>query len=292
MEKINPYQSDKIQGNESSYNVNTDQLLAKACSKHSRVKSPEKLYAIPYSPAATKTFDRIINFFYRIFEILFSLSAIIISSPVIAFLYIWIKLDSPGPAFFVMHRAGKSKLVKGSELLESDFVQPSNGQFDPNQLYWVPQTISFLKFRTMFHDAKEKYPEFYWWDYNLSREEVLSMYYKVKDDPRLTSVGKWLRKTSLDELPNFFNVIKGDVRLVGPRPEGFNILRFYSADEMKKFTIKPGLTCYSKVYGRGDLNVEEQIKWDIEYVNNRNTLLNIRIIFRTILLVLTQRGAF
>jgi lipopolysaccharide/colanic/teichoic acid biosynthesis glycosyltransferase len=101
-----------------------------------------------------------------------------------------------------------------------------------------------------------------------------------------------LRKTTLDELPNFWNVLKGDVRLVGPRPEAPELLAYYSPEQLLKFTVKPGLTCLSKVQGRGELSVKEQIDCDVEYVRTRTILLDLKILFLTGWIVFTGRGAF
>lgn len=278
-----------------TYEINSNEHKAKAHGhKHKIEDKPEKLIALPYtpSPSSENLAYKLLDTIYHLFEILFSLIVLILTSPIFLILIILIKRDSPGPVFFVMHRAGQSKLIKGYDLINNDTVKLSHGEFESDKLYWLPKTIPFIKFRTMYTDSEQRFPEYYWWKYNLSKDEIRQMYYKLEDDPRLTPFGKWLRKSSLDELPNFFNIITGDVRLVGPRPEAFELLRYYSEDEMQKFTIKPGLTCYSKVYGRGELTVGEQIKWDVEYVKNRTIWLDIQIIFRTILLVLTQRGAF
>lgn len=276
-----------------TYETNSNESQAKAhAEKHKPADQNSRIIAIPYTQPDEHPAYKFLDALYHLFEILFSLIVVLLTSPVLLLLYILVRLDTPGPAFFVMHRAGQSKRVKGRDLSNNDTIKSPGDEFEADKIYWLPQTIPFIKYRTMYTDSKQRFPEYYWWNYNLSKEEVRNMYYKLEDDPRLTPMGRWLRKTSLDELPNFFNVISGHVRLVGPRPEAFELLRYYSAEEMQKFTIKPGLTCYSKVYGRGELNVAEQIKWDLEYVKNRTIWLDIKIILRTILLVLTQRGAF
>lgn len=276
-----------------AYKYNTNERRAKAhVDTHTEIDEPLKLIAIPYTPSSASLAQKFLDAIYHLLEVLLAMVAIILLSPIFLVLAILVKRDSPGPAIFVMSRTGQSKPVKGSILIDNDLVKPPHGGFEPDRTYWLPRKISFMKYRTMYVDSKERFPEYYWWNYNLNKDEVRHMFYKVENDPRLTPVGKWLRKSSLDELPNLFNVITGDVRLVGPRPEGFDILRFYLEDEMQKFTVKPGLTCYSKIYGRGELSVEEQIKWDLDYVKNRTVWLDIKIVFLTIWMILTQRGAF
>jgi len=276
-----------------TYEYNADDRRAKAhVDTHTEVDEPLKIIAIPYTPSSASLAHKVLDTVYHLLEVLLTLVAVVVLSPVFLLLAILVKRDSPGPAIFVTSRTGQSKPVKGSKLTGNDLVKLPHGGFDPDKTYWLPRKIPFMKYRTMYVDSCERFPEYYWWNYNLKKDEVRRMFYKVEDDPRLTPVGKWLRKTSLDELPNLFNVITGDVRLVGPRPEIFDILRFYSEDDMRKFTIKPGLTCYSKIYGRGELSVKEQLKWDLEYVNNRTVWLDIKIVFLTIWLVITQRGAF
>jgi lipopolysaccharide/colanic/teichoic acid biosynthesis glycosyltransferase len=144
----------------------------------------------------------------------------------------------------------------------------------------------------MWVDARERFPELYWWKYELSPEKFRKMYYKLENDPRLTRVGKWLRKTTLDELPNFLSVLRRDVRLVGPRPEVPELQAYYTEEQMLKFTVKPGITCLSKVHGRGELSVQEQIELDLEYVRTRTLALDLKIMFLTVVRAFTGRGAF
>jgi lipopolysaccharide/colanic/teichoic acid biosynthesis glycosyltransferase len=123
-------------------------------------------------------------------------------------------------------------------------------------------------------------------------DKFQKMYYKLEDDPRLTRVGRWLRKITIDELPNFFSVLRGDVRLVGPRPEAREVQGYYTEEQMIKFTVKPGITCLSKIHGRGELSVQEQIELDVEYVKTRTLALDLKIILLTIWGTISQRGAF
>lgn len=233
----------------------------------------------------------VVEAIYRLAELTAAAIAFLLVLPILVVLGILIRLDSKGPAIFVQRRAARSKLVPGRELDEYDVAPPEAG-IDPDALYWVPQSFSFAKFRTMYVDAADKFPEYYWWNYDIDPEEVQTMYYKRIDDPRLTRVGQWLRKTSLDELVNLWNVLTGDIRLIGPRPENPKIQAFYYETQMLKFTEKPGLSGPAEIYGRSELCVRERLVWDLDYVRTRSVWGDIKLAFMTIGVVLTKRGAF
>jgi lipopolysaccharide/colanic/teichoic acid biosynthesis glycosyltransferase len=259
---------------------------------HRRLRQPRKPIAIPADPPAFSPGALALEGLYRVVETLFAAAVLLVTAPLQLVLSLLVRWDTPGPVFFVQRRTGQSKRVRGRHLAgHPDVVAPAGG-FDPDRYYWVPTAIPFVKYRTMYHDAVERFPEYYWWQYDLAPHEVQRMYYKLEDDPRVTPVGKWLRKTSLDELPNFWNVLTGDLRIVGPRPEAVEIQGFYDEEQMLKFTVKPGLTCTSKINGRGNLPVGEQIAWDVQYVRDRSVALDLKVAFLTIWRVLRQRGAF
>ncbi len=111
-------------------------------------------------------------------------------------------------------------------------------------------------------------------------------------DPRVTPAGRWLRKSTLDELPNFWNVITGEMALVGPRPEIPEMLRYYNDEALKKFTVRPGITGLAQSSGRGNLLFLEGIELDIQYVENRSLALDLKIIWKTVSGILRQEGAF
>lgn len=234
----------------------------------------------------------LVDAIYRIVELVLAILVLALTSPILLAVGLWIRVDSPGPAVFVGERTGKSRRVRGRDVPTDGSLRLPEDAIDPDAYYWVPTVIPFAKFRTMFVDAAQRFPEYYWWNYQIKPEDFQLMFYKLEDDPRLTRVGKWLRKTSLDELPNFWNLLRGDVHLVGPRPELLGAQDQYTPEQMLKFTVKPGLTCLSKIYGRGHLSVQEQIHWDLEYVRNRSVWLDIKIILITFWHVVTQRGAF
>ena len=170
------------------------------------------------------------------------------------------RLDSPGPAFFRQPRVGRGGKV-----------------------------FTFYKYRTMYVDARERWPELY--DYSVDPAELQSRFYKQADDPRLTRVGRLLRRTSFDELPNLINVVKGDLSLVGPRPELPEYARLYDKSQQSKFTVKPGATGLAVVEGRNVLSIAEQIDADVEYVRRRSFRLDVEILVRTLWVVLRRQGA-
>lgn len=186
---------------------------------------------------------------------------LLLALPVIVVTGVLIRLDSPGPIVFRQARVG----IGG-----------------------IPFT--FYKFRTMFADAKERFPELY--QYRYDHETVKTMRYKVIDDPRLTRIGRWLRKTSLDELPNLINVVTGDVALVGPRPEIPDLLPYYETWQLKKFSVKPGVTGFAQVNGRGLLTFQEVISEDLRYIETRSLFVDLRTLFETVIEVVRRQGAF
>jgi lipopolysaccharide/colanic/teichoic acid biosynthesis glycosyltransferase len=185
----------------------------------------------------------------------------VVSIPAMVLIGLIIKIDSPGSIIFSQIRIGK-----GLKLFR------------------------FYKFRTMRHDAKLRFPDLY--DYKLMPDEVDNFKFKTADDPRLTRFGRYLRKTSLDELPNLINVIRGDMNLIGPRPEIPEMLPNYKKEDMVKFTVKPGITGHAQVMGRGLLTFKQTIKYDIEYIFCQGLLVDIKIITWTIYVVLRGLGAF
>lgn len=185
----------------------------------------------------------------------------VISIPIMMLIGLIIRIDSSGSIIFSQLRVGKNlKLFK------------------------------FYKFRTMWCDAKQRFPKLY--DYKFTPNRVSTFKFKTADDPRLTKFGRYLRKTSLDELPNLINVIRGDMSLIGPRPEIPEMLSYYKKEEMIKFTVKPGITGYAQVMGRGLLTFKQTIKYDNAYVSNQGLFVDMEIIIRTIYVVLRGLGAF
>jgi lipopolysaccharide/colanic/teichoic acid biosynthesis glycosyltransferase len=197
----------------------------------------------------------------RVFEITVALIAIVIGSPIMLIEAFIIRRGTPGPALFFQTRVGA-------------FGAP----------------FRFVKFRTLYHDARERFPELY--AYSYAPDELETFKFKIEDDPRVTPQGKWLRKTSLDELPNFWNVLKGDMALVGPRPEIPEMLSYYSRDMLLKFSVRPGITGLAQISGRGRLSFKDTVALDVDYVRRRCLLLDLQIVAKTICLCITRDGAF
>lgn len=197
----------------------------------------------------------------RAFDLALGSVGLVVSAPIMLVLAIIIRLDSPGPAVFRQKRLGKGG-----------------------------RPFTFYKFRTMRIDARTRYPQLY--AYSYSPEEISTMYFKVLDDPRLTRFGRHLRKTSLDELPNFINVLRGDMSLVGPRPELPEMLSYYTPQQTMKFSVTPGLTGLAQVTGRAVLTFQETIVADLEYCERRSLGFDVLILLRTIKTVILRVGAF
>lgn len=198
---------------------------------------------------------------WRSFEIVISVVALCCSAPVALLIALIIKLDSPGPALFWQRRVGQG-----------------------GQPFW------FCKFRTLYVDARERFPELY--AYQFTAEEVENLHFKNEADPRVTRVGRWLRKSTLDELPNFINVLTGEMALVGPRPEIPEMVKYYLDEEKIKFTIKPGITGLAQISGRGRLKFHETARFDVAYVTSKSPWVDLKIILKTIYLIMKRDGAF
>jgi sugar transferase EpsL len=140
-------------------------------------------------------------------------------------------------------------------------------------------------------DARERFPDLYSYEFD-SHEEFRAAYYKLDDDPRVTPAGRWLRRLTVDELPNFWNVLTGKIGLVGPRPENPVYLPYYSSEEMRKFTVRPGITGLAVINGRGNLPIGGQLDWDLAYVRDHSVMLDLKAIFVTAWLIVKRRGAF
>jgi lipopolysaccharide/colanic/teichoic acid biosynthesis glycosyltransferase len=204
---------------------------------------------------------RVAPYVQRAIDIVVAATMLLITLPVIIVIGIIIRCDSRGPALFKQWRVGKD----GNPFL-------------------------FRKFRTLYVDAKTRFPHLY--AYNYSSEEIEQLQFKVPDDPRVTRMGRWLRESTLDELPNFWNVLTGDMTLVGPRPEIPEMLRYYDETTRRKFSVKPGVTGLAQISGRGRLKFLQTARYDVEYVKHQSFLLDMQILLKTILKVILRDGAF
>lgn len=194
----------------------------------------------------------------RMFDFFTSLVLLILFLPLFLIVGVIIKLDSPGPIFYAQKRMGRKE-----------------------------RFFNFYKFRSMVKDADELKTEL------LERNEVRGgVIFKIERDPRITRVGSILRKYSLDELPQFFNVLKGDMSLVGPRPFPVEESQKLHFNQVSRLNIRPGITGLSQIRGRSDLSVSRWIKWDLWYINNWSFGLDLLILLWTIPAVLKRKGAY
>ena len=150
--------------------------------------------------------------------------------------------------------------------------------------------FTLYKFRTLYADARERFPELYNYDY--SPDQIETLQFKTADDPRVTPQGKRLRMSTLDELPNLWNVLKGEMALVGPRPEIPEMLPYYHGELIEKFSVRPGVTGLAQISGRGRLKFLETAALDLEYVRTRSIRTDAKIVCLTILKVVLRDGAF
>lgn len=193
----------------------------------------------------------------RLMDIIGASLGLIIASPIMLIVAILIKLEDPkGPIFFSQIR---------------------NGAY--------PGTFKMYKFRSMYIDAEERLQEL------MHLNEQSGPAFKIKDDPRITKVGKFIRKTSLDELPQLFNVLKGDMSLVGPRPAIPREVEQYTTYQKQRLFVKPGLTCIWQVSGRNNIEFDQWVELDIEYIKTRSLWLDIKLILLTIPALLGDENA-
>lgn len=168
-----------------------------------------------------------------------------------------IRLDSPGPAIFMQQRVG----LRG-------------------------RRFTFFKFRSMYVDAEQRLAEVQ------NRNETDGPVFKIRKDPRITRVGAVLRRTSLDELPQLINVLKGDMSVVGPRPPLPREVEKYRPSDMVRLTVKPGITCLWQIRGRSTIGFDTWMEFDREYVREMSLLLDLSILVRTVWAVASCKGAF
>ena len=193
----------------------------------------------------------------RLIDILGSMLAMLVLAPVALAATVAVKLTSPGPALFGQRRAGMS----GRE-------------------------FTLYKFRSMHVNAEAERDGF------LDLNEVDGPIFKIKKDPRLTPVGRFIRGASIDELPQLWNVLRGDMSLVGPRPPIAREVEAYSAWESQRLVVKPGITCIWQVSGRSELDFETWVRMDIQYIEEWSLWFDLKLLARTIPAVLYGRGAY
>jgi lipopolysaccharide/colanic/teichoic acid biosynthesis glycosyltransferase len=187
----------------------------------------------------------------------------VIGSPVFIFISLLIKFSSRGPIFFLQDRVGKNKKI-----------------------------FKCIKFRTMHPESEDMLENLIMTNMKLKKE--FEETYKLKNDPRITNIGKFLRKTSLDEIPQFWNVLMMDMSIVGPRPIVKEEINKYGNSFQKVISVKPGITGLWQVSGRNNLTYKRRINLDWIYVNNINPITDLRILIRTfgVILFPNDRGAY
>ena len=207
-----------------------------------------------------KDFYKIIK---TIFDLFFSLIILIAGFPIFIIIALLIKLSSRGPIFFLQERIGKNK-----------------------------KSFNCIKFRTMHPEAEDILENIMTNNEELRKE--FEETHKLKNDPRITNIGKFLRKTSLDEIPQFLNVIKMEMSIIGPRPIVENEIQKYGESYNKVISLKPGITGLWQVSGRNNLSYKRRVNLDCLYVDNMSPLIDLRIIIRTfgVIFFPNDRGAY
>jgi lipopolysaccharide/colanic/teichoic acid biosynthesis glycosyltransferase len=248
-----------------------------------------RFYAVPLSGRTPRRDSWLIEGIYRLFELTIATVGLIVGLPIMLVEGLLIRLESPGRALFFQPRIGQSNVMRGHELDGRSDLRFAAPGLTPEALYYVPTTFSFIKFRTMYADARQRFPELY--NYSFGPHQFHKMNCKKEDDPRVTRIGYYLRRLTIDELPNLCCVLRGQMRLVGPRPEIAEVLRQYSPEEMYRFLVKPGITGLAQINGRGLLTWGEALVWDLEYVRTRSVRLDLTILWKTFWRVITRHGA-
>ncbi|TCC05607.1 sugar transferase [Kribbella soli] len=192
-----------------------------------------------------------------VFDRIVALGIVAVLSPVLIGLALAVKLTSSGPVLFRQQRVGRA----GAE-------------------------FTMLKFRSMYVDAEERLSDLY------ALSDGNGVIFKMRNDPRMTPLGRWIRRFSLDELPQLFNVLRGDMSLVGPRPPLAEEVALYAADDSRRMLVKPGMTGLWQVSGRSDLSWDESVRLDLRYVDNWSMTLDLLILWKTVRAVFYGAGAY
>jgi exopolysaccharide biosynthesis polyprenyl glycosylphosphotransferase len=217
----------------------------------------DDLDGLPIMTVTTGVLDNEAAAFKRLLDIIGSGVLLALLSPVLLVTTLLVKATSPGPAFFIQNRLGCHKRI-----------------------------FRMYKFRTMVQEAERMQQELE------CLNEADGPAFKIRDDPRITPIGQFLRKTSIDELPQLFNVLKGDMSLVGPRPMAVRDYNNFSEDwHRRRFSVKPGITCLWQVSGRSNLAFHQWMKLDMFYIDHWSLWLDMKILLKTIPAVLLRRGA-
>ena len=228
---------------------------------NTRMDSIDFNEALELSQTRTKQKVKSLNIYNkyikRFIDIVLSFIALVLLSPVFLIIAICIKIESKGPVFFVHKRVGK------------------NGKI-----------IGIYKFRSMVANAEELIKQF-----TPEQMKEFKENFKLENDPRITKVGSFLRKTSLDELPQLVNILKGDLSIIGPRPVIGEELEKYGLNKEKFLSVTPGLTGYWAANGRSCTSYEKRMEMELYYIDNLSWKMDIKVFFKTILSVIKREGA-
>jgi len=207
-----------------------------------------------YTPPAKKP---VYDFFKRVFDILLSALALLLLSPVFLVIAILIKKEDGGTVFYTQTRLTKNC-----------------------------REFQMYKFRSMIPDAEKKLDEL------MSQNEMKGPAFKMTDDPRITKIGKFIRKTSIDELPQLVNILKGEMSIIGPRPPLPREVEQYTPYQLHRLDVKTGLACYHEVEGRSkSSDFDEWVEKDLKYIRERSLLTDLKVIVKTALVVIRGDGA-
>ena len=221
----------------------------------------DKAHTPGAAASATQPKTRSIGPLTRLFDIVFAVAAIVFFAPLMVFIAIAIAMSSPGPVIFAHSRVGQ------------------NGKLFP-----------CLKFRTMVVNADEELQRVL--RSSAAARAEWETDHKLKNDPRITPIGKWLRKFSLDELPQLFNILIGQMSVVGPRPIVIDEIKKYGKFFDDYCSVRPGLTGLWQVSGRNDISYDARVQLDVSYARNRTLLLDMKIVLQTVPAVIAFRGSY
>lgn len=238
--------------------------LARVVPRKPHVSPPESYlneasFASEFRESKVRTPGRFYSSFKRLYDLTLGSVLLIIATPVILFAALAIRLETKGSPFFIQTRLG----LRG-------------------------KPFRIVKLRGMFIDARTRFASYY--DY--SQHKDLEFCFHHEDDPRVTRTGRFIRCTSIDELPNLWNVVLGDMSLVGPRPEIPEVLALYGPYRDQYLSVKPGVTCLSKCTGRDMLTKRETIEYDLRYIDERSFGSDLKILWRTFKGVVLRRDVF
>ncbi|MDD3730859.1 MAG: sugar transferase [candidate division Zixibacteria bacterium] len=217
----------------------------------------------------------------RTIDIVGAVAGLLLASPFMLLLPILIKLDSPGPVFYTQLRVGVNRRKEGRRYHQKVGIRSEQRTRDRRRENYHGKPFRVIKFRTMVQDAEKK----------------SGPVWAAKNDPRITRMGAFMRKTRLDEIPQFINILKGDMALVGPRPERPSFVQDLSTkvdDYIERLEVKPGLTGLAQVengYDSSLASVTRKVKYDLQYIKNWTLFYDIKIILKTFVVVFTGKGA-